>query len=236
MAVPKNHGCRRVSSHASIIAKCSPIVKMMVLSQRLALLLSLILSVTVAQAQNASDAPSDVPSMVPAASLPSQLPTIIPSNDNGGGSNVTVPNGACTDVSGCTSFSTLPDLADYLSSVRGPSTLCLCPVVYTNEYGACGTTPTEPSISVLSGQDLTIECDSKLGAKCVFACEPVAFAVETGGKLTLHGNAVMEFTRGRIYTRLFVYSGGAATVMNAVFREYVSSRPSPPEHCYCSST
>jgi len=197
----------------------------------------------------ASDSPSDVPSEVPVgmSDVPSELGTESPSaggsttTPGGGPGEVTVPPGETTSAPNfvcvtaetcglgqCVSFATMDEIRSCVESIDGQGKLCMCPFTFSTTGGNCPTAPqaadgeagaVAAGIVVSAGQDVTLECDSDFGTKCIFACPDAVLDVQQNARLTLEGRSLTELTGGTSYSRIFVDEGGEATIRDATFRE-----------------
>ncbi|GKY98008.1 hypothetical protein MPSEU_000758900 [Mayamaea pseudoterrestris] len=129
-------------------------------------------------------------------------------------------DGLCSD-----SYSSIGKIQLAVSMVNGAGTICLCPMTFAPEAGNClahdnqnsNETSSKPSILVQNNQDVTIECVSPLGAKCIFACPSTVVQVASGGSVTFIGGNNTLFTGGTLYSRVQVDAGASAMISGVEF-------------------
>jgi hypothetical protein len=122
-------------------------------------------------------------------------------------------DGLCSD-----SYDTLDKVQLAIDMIETKGTICLCPTTFAPEAGNCPLfEENKPSLVVEDGQDVTIECVSPLGAKCIFACPNTVIQVASGGVLTFMGGNNTLMTGGALYSRVYVDLGGMADISGVEF-------------------
>ena len=190
-----------------------------------------------------SDRPSDSPTYIPTAAptygwqsdSPSNVPTILATNINHveqaslySGGQFAVPIPAFTTCDSCTRFGTLSDLYNAVSNIVHDGKICMCPQTYSGD--TCSSNETRPSITIESGQNVTIECASGGISMCTFQCPNTLVQVNSGGIFNFVGNSRTEVISSTIASRIIVERYANATITQVLFTRYVPmSTPLTPE-------
>lgn len=191
------------------------------------LLLALFTVAAVANGQSSakpSDAPSEVPSDVPsdvptrASFQPSQVPSLVPLSKS---PNLMAPFPVTTScgVGTCVAFESIHEMSAYIARISGQGHVCMCPGTFAPANDNCPSVSDQPALTLTEQQQVTLECDSQTGSKCIYACPQVMVSVPSAGSLlTLNGHGNMQVTGGTMLARIVV-EGGTANIYGVKFEE-----------------